>query len=61
MLRFVFPNGSGNVEAHANIITRDLTNRRTINLFNISDPTALANNIAALGLNLEDFVIRVLQ
>jgi integrase len=24
MLRFVFPNGSGNVEAHANIITRDL-------------------------------------
>jgi integrase len=24
MLHFVFPNGSGNVEAHANIITRDL-------------------------------------
>jgi hypothetical protein len=43
------------------ILLRDLTNRRTINLFNITDPAALANQIAAQRLTLQDFVITVLQ
>jgi hypothetical protein len=43
------------------IVTRDLGSKRTLNLSNITDPTALANEIAARGLNLQDFVIQVLQ
>jgi hypothetical protein len=43
------------------ISVRDLTHQQIISLSNISDPTVLANEIAASGLNLQDFTITVLQ
>jgi len=43
------------------ISARDLTHHQIISLSGISDPTTLANEIAATGLNLQDFKIIVLQ
>ena len=43
------------------LTARDLTNHRFIALSNVTDATALADQIAAQGLNLQDMVIRVLS